>query len=93
LQIDNLGLDRDGYPIRALVIDSLFLCPPSLEMFNVKTRTQHQHRIADILYADGSAASRQNRDGRFTVDLQGYGDLYDAFNRILKVLEQADTEY
>ena len=93
LQLNNLGLNRSGQPIRALAIDSLFLCPPSLEMFNVKPRTQHQRRFADILYADGSVASRQNRDARYTVDLRTYGDLYDAFNRILTVLEQADTQY
>ena len=93
LQLDNLGLNRNGQAVRALAIDTLFLCPPSLEMFNVKPRTQHQQRFADILYADGSAASRPNRDARYTVDLQSYGDLYDAFDRILSVLEQADTQY
>jgi prepilin-type N-terminal cleavage/methylation domain-containing protein/prepilin-type processing-associated H-X9-DG protein len=93
LQLDNLGLNRNGQPIRALAIDSLFLCPPGLETFNVKPRTHHHQKLADILYADGSVASRPNRDARFTVDLSDYADLYDAFNRILKVLEQADTEY
>jgi prepilin-type processing-associated H-X9-DG protein len=93
LQLDNLGVNRNGQPVRALAIDALFLCPPSLEMFNVKPRTQHQQRLADILYADGSAASRPNRNARYTVDLRSYADLYDAFNRILQVLEQADTQY
>jgi prepilin-type N-terminal cleavage/methylation domain-containing protein len=93
LQLDSLGLNRNGQAVRALAIDTLFLCPPSLEMFNVKPRTQHQQRLADILYADGSAASRQNRGGRYTVDLRSYSDLYDAFNRILQVLEQADAQY
>ena len=93
LQLDNLGLNRNGQPIRALAIDSLFLCPPSLAVFNVKPRTHHQQRFADILYADGSVASRPNRDARLTVDLRNYGSLYDAFNRILSVLEQADLEY
>jgi prepilin-type N-terminal cleavage/methylation domain-containing protein len=92
LQLDNLGLNRSGHPIRALAIDSLFLCPPSLEMFNVKPRTQHRLRFANVIYADGSAVSRPNRDARYTVDLRSYADLYDAFNRILTVLEQADAE-
>lgn len=93
VQLDNLGLNRDGHPIRALAIDSLFLCPPSLAMFNVKPRTHHQQKLVDILYADGSVASRLNQDARFTVDLRNYASLYDAFNRILKVLERADAEY
>lgn len=93
LQLDHLGLNRNGLPIRALAIDSLFLCPPSLGAFNVKPRTHHQQQVADILFADGSVASRPNRGARFTVDLRDYASLYDAFNRILKVLEQADAEY
>jgi hypothetical protein len=93
LRLDDLGLNRNGRAVRALAIDSLFLCPPNLEIFNVEPRTQHQRRFADILYADGSGASRPNSDGRFTVDLGSYPDLYDAFNRILTVLEWADSQY
>ncbi|MBP8260538.1 MAG: type II secretion system protein [Verrucomicrobia bacterium] len=93
LQIDNLGLNRSGQPIRALAMDTQFLSPPDLAAFNVKPRTHHRMKIADILYADGSAASRRNSDGRFTVDLRDYGDIHDAFSRILAVLEQADAEY
>jgi prepilin-type N-terminal cleavage/methylation domain-containing protein/prepilin-type processing-associated H-X9-DG protein len=93
LKLDDLGVNRSGQPARALAIDSLFVCPPGLEMFNVRPRTHHQRRFADILFADGSAASRQNRDARYTVDLRSYGDLYDAFNRILTVLEHADAQY
>lgn len=92
LHLDNLGLNRNGVPIRALVIDTLFLCPPDLAPFNVKPRTHHQQRFADILSSDGSAESRPNGDGRFTVDLSDYAEIRDAFNKILKVLEQADAE-
>jgi prepilin-type N-terminal cleavage/methylation domain-containing protein len=92
LQLENLGLNRNGVPIRALVIDTLFLCPPDLAPFNVKPRTHHQQRSASILYADGSAVSGRNPDGRFTVDLNNYAEIRDAFNKILKVLEQADAE-
>jgi prepilin-type N-terminal cleavage/methylation domain-containing protein len=93
LQLDNLGNNRNGQPIRALAIDTQFLSPPDLATFNVKPRTHHRLKFADILFADGSAVSRPNRDARFTVDLRDYGDIHDAFSRILKVLEQADTEY
>jgi len=93
LRLDNLGRNREGRWIRALAMDSLFLCPPSLEMFNVKPRTHHRLRFADVLHADGSAVSRSNRDGRYTVDLHSYAELHDAFNRILGVLEKADAQY
>jgi len=92
LILDSLGLNRNGQPIRALAIDTLFLCPASLATYNVKSRTHHRQRSADILYADGSVVSRSNGDGRFTVDIRSYAQVHDAFNKILQVLEQADVE-
>jgi prepilin-type N-terminal cleavage/methylation domain-containing protein/prepilin-type processing-associated H-X9-DG protein len=93
LQLLNLGDNRDGRPIRALAMDSQFLSPPDLASFNVKSRTHHQLQFVNVLYADGSVGSRRNSDARFTVDLRDYGDIHDAFNRILGVLEQADSDY
>lgn len=92
LRLEDLGTNRLGQPIRALGMDTIFLCPPGLEAFNVKPRTHHRQRLANILFADGSAASRANLDGRFTVDVRDYSALQDAFNRILKALEQADAD-
>jgi prepilin-type N-terminal cleavage/methylation domain-containing protein/prepilin-type processing-associated H-X9-DG protein len=92
LRINQLGLNRNGQPIRALVIDSMFLCPPELEAFNVKPRTNHKRKNADILFADGHAVSRINRDGRFTVDVRDYTEIRNSFSKILSVFEQADAE-
>jgi prepilin-type N-terminal cleavage/methylation domain-containing protein len=92
LQLENLGTNRLGQPIRALAMDSMLLCPPEVAAFNVRSRTHHQQQFADILFSDGHAASRRNRDARLTVDLRDYGDLRDAFSKILGVLEQADAE-
>jgi prepilin-type N-terminal cleavage/methylation domain-containing protein/prepilin-type processing-associated H-X9-DG protein len=92
LKIDNPGLNRDGHSLRAIVVDSIFLAPKSLESFNVKTRTNHRARYANILYTDGHAASLVNRTNRFTVDARSYGDLYASFDRILSALERADLE-
>ena len=92
LLLDNLGTNRNGRPIRALAIDTLFLCPPSLATFNVKSRTHHRQRSADILYTDGSVLSRLNGNGRFTVDVRSYAEVRNAFNKILQVLELADVE-
>jgi len=91
LLLANLGNNRNGQPIRALAIDTQFLSPADLASFNVKPRTHHRLKVASILLADGSAVSRLNRDARFTVDLRDYGDIHDAFDRILQVLEQADA--
>jgi prepilin-type N-terminal cleavage/methylation domain-containing protein/prepilin-type processing-associated H-X9-DG protein len=92
LRLDSLGQNRNGLPIRALVIDTLFLCPDELAVFNVKPRTHHQQRSATMLFADGHAFSRLNKDNRFTVDVTDYSQIRDAFNKILQVFEQADTE-
>ena len=90
--MQNLGENRNGYQIRALVIDTMFLCPPDLALFNVKPRTHHQLKIANVLYADGAVGSHVNANNKFTVDLRNYADLYQAFDKILKVFEAADAQ-
>jgi len=92
LKLDDLGNNRHGLPIRALAMDVQFLSAPDLASFNVRTRTHHRRRFADILFSDGHAVSRPNTDSRFVVDLTDYAAIHDAFDKILKVLELADTE-
>jgi len=92
LRLDNQGTNRNGRAIRALAIDSQFLCPPDMEAFNVVPRTHHRQQAVNILMSDGGVQARPNASGRFTVDLRDYGELHDAFNRILRVLEYADEE-
>ena len=92
IRLDSLGDNRNGVPVRALAIDSLFLCPPDLEPFNVKPRTHHRQEVADILFSDGHTAARLNRDRRFTVDVTDYSEIRNSFSKILQVLERADAE-
>lgn len=92
LRMDDAGNNRNGFPLRALVMDTIFLCPPDLAIFNVKPRTNHREKLANILFSDGHVASRPNTDARFTVDLTSYADIYYAFDRILKILETADSQ-
>ncbi len=92
-RLDAMGDNRDGRPIRSLAMDTQFLSPPDLAAFNVKPRTHHRLRFVNILHADGSVISRRNEDGRFTVDLREYGDIRDAFGRILSVFERADAAF
>ncbi|MGE3310978.1 MAG: type II secretion system protein [Limisphaerales bacterium] len=89
-RLDHLGDNRAGTPIRALVVDQIFLCPPELAAFNVRTRTHHRQQWVNILYADGHVATRPNSNGRFAVDVRNYAELRDSFSLILGVLEQAD---
>jgi prepilin-type N-terminal cleavage/methylation domain-containing protein len=92
IKLDDLGNNRNGLPIRALVIDTQFLCAPGLATFGISSSTHHRQRAADILFSDGHTLSRPNRDGRFVVDLRNSAEVRSAFDKILKVLEQADTE-
>ena len=92
IALANLGKNRNGRPIRALAIDTMFLCPADLAEFNVKPRTHHRQKFANILFSDGRVASCPNADGRFTVDVRGHSQLRNAFSKILEVLEEADEE-
>ena len=92
INLDNLGDNRNGLPIRALVIDTQFICSSGLATFGITPSTHHRQRVADILFSDTHAVSRLNRNNRFVVDLSDYAQVRDAFDKILKVLEQADTE-
>lgn len=91
IRLESLGLNRSNQPIRALVLDTMFLCPDELGAFGVKPRTHHQKQSVTILFADGSAVAHSNRDQRFSVDVTDYGQVRDAFNKILQVFEQADA--
>jgi prepilin-type N-terminal cleavage/methylation domain-containing protein len=92
IALSDLGRNRKGQPVRALAIDTQFLCSSDLAEFNVKPHTHHRQRLANILSSDGHAISRRNADGRFSVDLRDYSDIRNAFSKILDVLEQADEE-
>ena len=93
INLDNLGLNRSNAPIRALAIDTQFLCSPGLATFGVTPSTHHRQQVANILFADSHAASRPNRDKRFVVDLNNYSEVRSGFDKILKVLETADQEF
>jgi prepilin-type processing-associated H-X9-DG protein len=92
LLLDNLGDNRNGQPIQALAIDTMFLTSPDLAQFGIYPSTHHQQQSASILFADGHVVSRLNADARFTVNLTDYSALDSAFSQILAVLEQGDTE-
>jgi len=92
INLDNLGLNRNGLPIRALALDTQFLCSPNVAIFGITPSTHHRQRAADILFSDGHSVSRPNLNHQFVVDLSNDANLTDAFGKILTVLEQADTQ-
>jgi prepilin-type N-terminal cleavage/methylation domain-containing protein len=88
IRLSNLGRNSKGQPIAALVTDVQFLAHPSLEAFQVKTRTSHQREVSNVLFAAGNVSSLPNRDDVFTVNI-GTAP-YDALERILAMFEHAD---
>lgn len=90
IRLDSLGTNRNGFPIRALAIDSQYLCAEALEIFGVRNHTHHRQSLANILYNDGHVISRPNRDARYTVDART--QIQQSFDKILKTFERADLE-
>jgi prepilin-type processing-associated H-X9-DG protein len=88
VRLSDLGQNRNGRSISALVIDTQFLADESLSAFGVIMRTNHNRRAVNILYADGQVVRENNEDDPFTVDI---GIMpYDALDKILQVFEKAD---
>ena len=88
IRLSDLGKNSKGQPIAALVTDVQFLAHPSLASFQVKTRTNHQQKASNILFAAGNIITISNRDNKLTVDIGT--SPYDALERILAMFELAD---
>jgi len=88
IRLSHLGRNREGRPISALVTDVQFLAHTSLAAFDVKTRTSHQRKHSNILFAPGHVTSAANQDDALTVDI-GIAP-WDGLERILDMFEKAD---
>ena len=73
------------------MIDAQFLCGSGRRAFGIYPSTHHQQQFADILFADGHAASRPNNTNQFTLSVN-LSNLTDSFALILAILERADTQ-
>lgn len=91
IRLDSLGNNRKGLAIRALALDTQFLCPPSGAAYGILTSTHHQQQIVNILFSDGHALAQRNGDGRFTFNFATNVNAFTSFSSILNLLEQADT--
>jgi len=91
IKLGQLGLNRNGQPICALVKDAQLIVSSDFGQFGIVTRTEHQQQIVNVLYSDGRAVPVSNSDGRYDVTLDDYQSMTDAFSVILGVMEQADV--
>ena len=92
IKLDALGNNRNGIPIRALVLDTQTLCPPAMATYGITPNSHHKLRFADVLYSDAHVNSSKNTNDRYTVNLTGTVNLYSSFDTILKTFETADAE-
>jgi prepilin-type N-terminal cleavage/methylation domain-containing protein len=93
INLTNLGLNRNGVPLRALAMDTQFPASAGFATFGIFPRTHHQMKYSDILYSDGHAVTSPNTDGRYTLVLNNPLALMTAFDLILKNFETADLDY
>jgi prepilin-type N-terminal cleavage/methylation domain-containing protein len=91
IKLGILGMNRNGQPVRALVMDTQFTVSSAFAQFGVNTRTHHQQLFVNVLYSDGHASSVSNADGSYNVTLNDYQSMTNAFSLILGALEQADV--
>jgi hypothetical protein len=61
---------------------------PSFAAFQVKTRTSHQRKDCNVLFAPGHVKTISNRDDKLTVDIGKVP--YDGLIKILDMFELAD---
>lgn len=92
IRLAGLGVNRNGRPIRALAMDTQLRASGGYAAFGVRSRTHHGGRSSSILYSDGHAVSVANEGNWQLVDLDDPAIMSNPFERILSVLERADTE-
>lgn len=90
VELDRMGNNRRGGRIRCLALDTQFIAPGSMSMFNLYTRTHHKQRLVNALYNDGHVSSHQNVDDRYQVNLSI--SVYNTLDRILAIFEDLDSE-
>lgn len=87
-RLDQLGRNRNGAPIHALLMDQQFVVNPPLPMFNIIVRTNHDRRSSNTLYADGHVTSLLNENDRYTANIGNA--LHLGPDVMLSVFEMAD---
>ena len=91
VDLNNLGRNSKGKPIKALVADVQFLAHSSLAAFQVKTRTSHKRDSSNVLFFDNSVRNVLNKDDMLTVNVGT--SPYDALEMILDMFEVVDDHY
>ena len=89
IRLSELGKNRNGIQIKALVMDVQFLADPSMSGWGVVTRTAHQEKISNVLMADSRVITAGNDSGEYTIDART--SPHNALDKILRAFEKADA--
>lgn len=88
IKLSDLGINRNGLSISALVMDVQFLIEPAFETLNIFSRTSHNREALNILIYDNQVVRQDNHDDRYTIDVGWFPQ--SALDKILDAFEQAD---
>jgi len=88
MEVGRLGKNRKGRPVRCLVMDSQFIAPSAMAVFNLQTRTHHLRRSVNALHSDGHVSNHKNDNDRFIVNIST--SVYQTLDRILEIFESLD---
>jgi len=91
-RLDNLGQNRNGDKARALFMDNNFVLPQGSSFAELFHRSNHERAYVNVVYVDGHAEQRDNRDGRYEVGIVGT-NLYSAIDKMVKIFEEADLPH
>jgi prepilin-type processing-associated H-X9-DG protein len=96
IRLADLGKNRKGVPIRALVLDQNYIADdPTRNMAGIFTRTCHYQKTANVLYADGHTQTLDNSplpDGTRRYSVNSPVNFYNSFDLILGMFESADEQ-
>lgn len=90
VELDRMGNNRQGNRVRCLVMDTQFIAPPQMSVFNLYTRTHHKQRFVNALYTDGHVSTHDNVDDRYQVNVSL--SVYNTLDRILSIFEELDKD-
>jgi prepilin-type N-terminal cleavage/methylation domain-containing protein/prepilin-type processing-associated H-X9-DG protein len=91
IHLADLGVNSQNVPVRALVMDTVFLASKAFSTFGINTMTNHQGLWVNVLYSDGHVNGFVNNNGRFTINDMSYSALDQSFSSIVSAFEKADT--
>lgn len=96
IRLADLGKNRRGVPIRALVMDQNYIADdPTRNMAGIFTRTCHAQKAVNVLYVDGHTQTLDNAplaDGTRRYSVNAPVNFYNSFDLILGMFESADDQ-